>query len=230
MISLSPRLLAAARLLDGGKTVVDVGTDHAYLPVFLVESGKCGAAIALDIGAGPLENARQTVEKHGLQSAVLLRLSNGLQEIGPAEAGEICICGMGGTLIAEILSAAPWVCRPGMHLVLQPMTHGEDVRAYLCANGFTVRKEVCVTESDRHTYCCISAEWTGRVVTPSPGFLFFGTLSGQGGDAAAFAEKQFARIKKRADALRSAGTAPEEEAMLREAMNEYRARKKEAAE
>ena len=221
MVSLSPRLAAAAKLLDGGKTVADVGTDHAYIPAYLIQSGKCTCAIASDIGEMPLENARKTLQKYGLESVVLLRLSDGLKNIRPEEAEEICICGMGGTLIAEILTAAPWVCRPGMHRVLQPMTHSEDVRAYLCQNGFAVRREVCVTESDRRVYCCISADWTGQSAPVPDGFLYFGTLLGQEGDARVFARKQYLRVKKRADALSAAGVHPEEAAMLRRVIGYY---------
>ena len=222
MLFLSPRLAAAAGLLDGGKTVADVGTDHAYIPAYLIQSGKCTHVIASDIGGKPLENARQTLRKYGLEEQIELRISDGLCAYSPEEAEEICICGMGGTLIAEILAAAPWILRPGMHLVLQPMTHSEDVRAFLCGHGFLLRREVCVSEGGRHVYCCISADWVGQTEPVPAGFSYFGTLLRQEDAAAkAFVKKQYLRVKKRADALRGAGIHPEEEAMLREVIDYY---------
>ena len=202
MLRLSPRLAAAASLIEGGEKHVDIGTDHAYLPVWLVQSGKCAHVLATDIGVLPLKNAEKTLLRYGAQEAVSLRISNGLQSVRPEEAEEISICGMGGTLIADILAEAPWIKKPGMRLVLQPMTHGEDVRKYLCENGFAIRKEICITEPPRRVYCCIAAAFTGNAVQVSPGFYYFGTLLCAGGAAKAYVRKQYDRIVTRAEAIR----------------------------
>ena len=221
MLRLRPRLAAAASLVDGSGKVVDVGTDHAYLPVWLIQNGKCRHVLASDVGVLPLGNAEKTLRRCGLETAVSLRISDGLKNIRPEEADEIVICGMGGTLIAQILNDAPWIRRPEMRLVLQPMTHGEDVRRYLCENGFSIRKELCVTEAPNRVYCCIGAIWTGERQPSSPGYYYFGTLLHAPGAAQIYVRKQLDRIVTRADALAQARRYPEEEAMLREAIAYY---------
>ena len=106
------RLAAAAQLVRGGGSIADIGTDHAYLPAFLILTGKCTRALACDIGKGPLLSAERALRRLGLTEKIGLRLSDGLAEVSPEEADEIAVCGMGGTLIARILSDAPWIRRP----------------------------------------------------------------------------------------------------------------------
>lgn len=221
MIRLSARLAAVASLLVGGDKTVDVGTDHAYLPVYLIQTGKCSRVLASDIGALPLENARKTILRFGLEEKISLRISNGLEKILPEEADEICICGMGGTLISDILTAAAWVPSKGRHLVLQPMTHSEDVRKYLCENGFHIDRELCVSDSDRRVYCCISAVWTGEQADCDPGFYYFGNLIGREGAAEQYTEKQINRVKTRCSALMKADRYPEEACLLRRVIAYY---------
>lgn len=220
MMKLTERLSAAASLVDGGGSLADVGTDHAYLPAYLCLNGKIRFAIASDIGEGPLLNAEKTVKEYGLSDKIQLRLSDGLQNIKENEADEIVIAGMGGILISEILTAARWVRRKGMHLVLQPMTHPEDVRRYLYENGFVIEKELCVREG-RRVYICISAYWENKKENPPTGRLYFGRLINEKGDAEIYVQKQYDRIKKRADALRASASNPEEEEMLRQVLEFY---------
>ena len=218
MQELRPRLKAAAGLVRGGMVVADIGTDHAYLPAWLLLNGVAPCVIACDIGELPLQNAAQTVRIYHLAGRIDLRVSDGLEKVRPEEYGEATICGMGGTLIAEILEKAD--LPEDAHLVLQPMTHVEDVRAWLCRNGFVVDREVCVRDAGR-VYCCISADRTGTPVEATPGFCYFGTLTGETEEERAFLKKTCARVKTRADALAAAGRYPEEQAMLRQALDYY---------
>ena len=103
-VNLTPRLSAVASLVKGGGIIADIGTDHGYLPVFLVQNGIVPGAIAADIGKMPLENARKTVVEYGLTDKIQLRLSDGLKEFVSTDASEIIFAGMGGTLIAEKLA------------------------------------------------------------------------------------------------------------------------------
>ena len=215
------RLSAAACLAYGGEGFVDIGTDHAYLPAFLVLNGKCPRALACDIGMGPLQNAAATLERFGLKDKIELRISDGLKNVSPNEAKEIAICGMGGTLIARILSDALWIKKNGMRLILQPMTHAEDVRRYLNENGFSVDREIIVSEGKR-LYCCVSAHYDAVVRAQSPGFYFFGTQSTDDPAAMRYLKKQAKRLSDRAAALELAGQQPEEAAILREALSFYR--------
>ena len=213
MISLGIRLRAAASFVRGCGVLADIGTDHAYLPVFLIQSGLASHVIASDIGEGPLGNAKKTVEAYGLTDAVELRLSNGLQQYMPNEVNEILICGMGGNLIEEILTAAPWVKSPNMHLVLQPMTHAEDVRRYLCENGFEIEKELAVADGGR-VYLQLSALWTGQKKNYPVGYYYFGSLLHQNDAAQTIVKKQLKRVKTRLSSLMKVGRNPEEQALL----------------
>ncbi len=159
MITLDKRLSAVAALVRYGSRLADIGTDHAYLPVHLVQAGVCPAAIASDIGAGPLDAARHTVTTAGLTSKIALRLGDGLSTVTADEVEDIAIAGMGGETIAAILEAAPWVQDSRIRLILQPMTRAEDLRRWLLQNGFSVIEEHLVIDG-RHLYPVLAAEYT----------------------------------------------------------------------
>lgn len=148
---LTPRLMAAASLVTPGAAVADIGTDHALLPAYLTAMGICPRAVASDLRPGPLSRARETVERFGLSDRVRLVLSDGLDGISPDDASDIVLCGMGGELIADILSRADWV-RDGRHaLILQPMTGIDKLRSWLFQNGFAAERETLAAEG-RHIY------------------------------------------------------------------------------
>ena len=144
-LELTPRLQLLADWVPPGAKLADVGTDHAYLPVWLLLHGRVECAIASDLRRGPLERARQTGnawQVHDLD----LRLGDGLTGIRPEEADTIVIAGMGGEHIAAILAAAPWT-RDGRHtLLLQPMTHAEDLRGFLADRGYAIVREALVRD------------------------------------------------------------------------------------
>lgn len=147
-IELTPRLRMVADLLPADKILVDVGTDHAYLPSAMIQEGKIGAAIAADLREGPLSRAMETVRECGLNEQVSFRLCNGLMGISPEEVEAVSIAGMGGETIAEILKAAAWVREKEISLVLQPMSSMEDLRIWLVDNGFSILKEDLAQEGD----------------------------------------------------------------------------------
>lgn len=159
MITLDKRLSAVAALVRQGSRLADIGTDHAYLPVYLVQSGVCPSAIASDIGAGPLDAAYRTVTENGLTSEIALRLGDGLATVTAGEVEDIAIAGMGGETIAAILEAAPWVQNEGIRLILQPMTRAEDLRRWLLTHGFSVLEEHLIIDG-RHLYPVMAAEYT----------------------------------------------------------------------
>ena len=160
MITLDKRLSAVAALVRQGSRLADIGTDHAYLPVHLVQAGVCPSAIASDIGAGPLDAARRTVTENGLTSEIALHLGDGLSTVSADEIDDIAIAGMGGETIAAILEAAPWVKDTRLRLILQPMTRAEDLRRWLLTHGFTVLEEHLITDG-RHLYPVLAAHYTG---------------------------------------------------------------------
>lgn len=171
MVQLSPRLAAVAALVRRGAPMADIGTDHAYLPAYLVETGAVPRAIAGDVMAGPLEAARHTVESAGLAAQIELRLGDGLQVLQPGEVASVTLCGMGGALMASLLAAADLT---GIErLVLQPMESPERLRAWLSSNGWRILHEELVEDSGR-IYVVLAAERGEQVLTP--GELLIGPL------------------------------------------------------
>ena len=148
-IKLSPRLQMAADMVRTGVVAVDIGTDHAYIPVYLLQAGICPSAVAADLREGPLANARATVSAYGLEQNILLRLSDGFDNIGTGEGQDFILAGMGGTLIAGLLGRTAWLKDSSKRLIIQPMTHAEDVREFLCKQGFEILFEKACFEEHR---------------------------------------------------------------------------------
>lgn len=189
-----------------GKKIADIGSDHAYLPAYLIENGISPSAIAADIGVGPLENARKAVSSSPLlKEKIEFRLSDGLKEISPTEAEDIVIAGMGGILISEILTSAPWVKEETKRLILQPMSHAEDVRRYLCENGFEIIKENASSDV-KHCYLCIVAEFRNKPNDKDEAFYYRGLIEKVGtDDAKRYHNARMSSITKKYTALKNAG-------------------------
>ena len=159
-LELSPRLALLAGWVPVGTTLADVGTDHGYLPVWLLSHGQVRYAIASDLRKGPLKRAKETGQTYGADG-IDYRLCNGLTDIRPDEAETIVIAGMGGENIASILAAAPWTA-DGQHiLLLQPQTHAEDLRRFLMEHGYTIHREALVY--DRGTMYPVMEAAGGRM-------------------------------------------------------------------
>lgn len=135
------RLLSALPYLTRGGSCIDVGTDHAYLPIYLVSEGIVSRAMACDINKGPLESAKEHIRAAGLEAQIDTFLTDGLQGLEGFGADDIMIFGMGGELIIKILDEAPWVKNAGIGLILQPMSRANLLRAYLVENGFEITGE-----------------------------------------------------------------------------------------
>ena len=148
-LNLSPRLLKIARLLPKSKSLADIGTDHAYIPVWALKNHITDFAVASDINKGPLERARENVLKSDLSEKVSLRIGPGLSTVTPGEAETIIIAGMGGILISDILAAAKDVVSEAKCLILQPMTAIKELREYISQNSFTLTGEYLVREDEK---------------------------------------------------------------------------------
>lgn len=128
--------------------MADIGTDHAYLPVSLILSGRISRAIAADIRPGPLEHARRTAEEYGVSERLDFRLCDGLAGIAPQECDTVAVAGMGGETIAGILAQAPWAGE-GKRLILQPQSTQNVLRRFLVENDYCILSEQVVREGDR---------------------------------------------------------------------------------
>lgn len=203
VLKLSERLSAAASLVRGGGIVADIGTDHGYLPIYLIQSGKIQGAIAADIGKKPLENAARSVAQYELTNKITLRISDGLNSFFENDADEFVFAGMGGTLIAEKLRETPWIKNGKYHFIFQPQSRAEDLREFLFSNGFEIGREIATHEGRRY-YIAFDAVYTGEIFDFSVADCFLGKLP-KTEDAKTHIEKQISRLQKKYDATAEAG-------------------------
>lgn len=160
-MKLTDRLLKIASLVTKGKKVADIGTDHGYIPVYLLNKGHVDYAVLADVNKGPLENARKEVRHNNLIDKVDLRLGSGIEVLEVNEVDEVIIAGMGGILIGELLEAKKQVAQSVDKLILQPMQAQNELRKYLLNNGYEILDEVLVKE-DFRIYEIIVAKYTGK--------------------------------------------------------------------
>jgi len=152
MIELSKRLLTAASEVKEGARLADIGSDHAYLPIYLVEKDKISYALAGEVAKGPYNHAKEEVEKEGLCKSIDVRYGNGLEIINTAdEINSVTICGMGGILIADILARGleKGFIEGREQLVLQPNVAEEYLRNFLQKNNYRIQNEVIVEENGK---------------------------------------------------------------------------------
>ena len=148
-MNLTPRLKIIADSIQGFETLADIGSDHAYLPIYLVKNGRVKIVIATDVNSGPAEISRKRIKNHGLEPKVSVREGNGLRVINPGEAEVIVIAGMGGILIGDILDKGIDVAKSARLLILQPMRDSEKVREWLLEHGFDIIDEELVKDQDK---------------------------------------------------------------------------------
>ncbi len=170
MVKLSKRLEALAAMVTDGSRVCDVGCDHGWLSIALVQSGKSPAAIAMDINRGPLEAARGHVTACCLEDRIDLRLSDGLAGLKPGEADTVVIAGMGGNLIRRILENGKDVLQTVRELVLSPQSEVPAVRRYLRRNGWRILDETMVWEDGKYYFLMKAVPFTEEnAIITAPG-------------------------------------------------------------
>ena len=173
--TLSPRLNKISELINDSDVTADIGTDHAYLPVSLVYSGKSKYVIASDIKTGPIKRAESTVKKYDMSDFISLRQGAGLETITPGDnVDTIVIAGMGGLVVSSILENSPEILNQAKKIILQPMTMVPELRDYLYKGDFKNIKEYLAVEENK-IYNIISAEpGKDKYEEPSPVELFLG--------------------------------------------------------
>ena len=150
MIELSKRLQAVADFVTPSECIVDIGTDHAYIPIYLVEKNYTNKAIAMDVNEGPLKKAREHISSAGLEDRIECRLSDGLRNLGENEAKCAIIAGMGGALIIRILQDGERQALNLKELILQPQSEISKVRAFLLEQGYQIQLEEMVLEEGKY--------------------------------------------------------------------------------
>ena len=156
------RLLAVADLVSDGAYLADVGTDHAYLPLYLAELGKLSGAVASDIHKGPLESAEKNIREAGFADLISTVLTDGLQGLEPYPVTDVAIAGMGGLMIKGILEKASAFKERSVKFILQPMQHIPDLRRYLGESGFAIENDTQAT-ADGKFYQIILCTYDGTV-------------------------------------------------------------------
>ena len=191
-IPISKRLLCCAQYVDPGARVADIGTDHGYLGIYLLEHGLAEHVLACDLRPMPLQKAQENAARFGAGARMTFLLSDGMAALTPDAADTIVCAGMGGDLIVRILSACEWVRSDRYCLILQPQSAGQALRLWLAENGFRVERETLVKDGG-FLYTVLSARWDGESRTLSPGSQFVSQqlLS----DASPLLPEYFARIE-----------------------------------
>ncbi len=213
-MKLGQRLLSAAALCRGEK-IIDVGSDHAFLPIWLILNGKCVRAAASDVNVMPLERGRAAAKKFGVDDRMDFYLSDGLDR-AEGEYDTAFVCGMGGIMICDIISRAGDRVK---RWVLQPMTNAELLRAYLWDNGYAVAEESYAVEN-RKPYAVIAAEKTDVKTAYSCADTYLGKTRPQSEEYRLYVKKVLASAEKRSRGKKcERADASEEEALIAECVS-----------
>ena len=148
-MKLSPRLKAVADFVAPGSVVADVGTDHAYIPIYLISKGISPRAIATDVKEGPLSNAMKNIKYYGFESLIETRLGYGLEPLKYSKFDVLIIAGMGGILTIDILENGYEIATSCKNIILQPMNAQEKVRKWLHDNSLKIKDEKLAKEYDK---------------------------------------------------------------------------------
>ena len=157
LMKLSKRLQFIADLVTAGNIVADIGTDHGFVPVYLVRSGKCPRALAVDISKGSLQKAEELTEKAGLSDLIECRLSDGFEKLLPGEADTAIISGMGGIMMSNIMEAHPEVAESFKELILSPQRDADLVRTVVTCHGFAIINDETLIDKNKE-YIVIKAQ------------------------------------------------------------------------
>lgn len=193
------RLKCAAGMVTKSGISCDVGTDHAYLAVYLTENNISKSCIACDIADGPLEAARKTVAESRVADRINIIKSDGLDNVEPNGITDVIMCGMGGELIADIISHAEWL-KNGINIIAQPMTRADWFRKWLYSNGFEIcREEAC--RADRFVYTVMQIRYTGAVSEVDDYFATVGRLDISKDISKEYALEKTKRMKTAAEGM-----------------------------
>ena len=155
------RLSLLTEKIPDGTGVVDVGTDHGYIPIYLASNGYSGNILASDINIGPLNSCIKNAEEAGVDEKISFILCNGLEKCPPTAVDTILIAGMGGDTICGILDRDEWIMDSSYLLILQPMTKAEILRYWLANNGFEIISEELCEDSGK-VYQIITSRFGGH--------------------------------------------------------------------
>ncbi len=181
-------------MVTGKGTAVDVGTDHAYLPVFLIDNKICKNVIAADIADGPLEAARATVLKNNMNDMISVVKSDGLKNVDHENVTDVIMAGMGAETISGIIDAAPWL-KNSVNIIIQPMTKIPFLRKWLYSRGFEIVKEEAVSDAE-FIYTVMKVRYSGYTVKINETAANTGVFDYKDPLSCEFVKKQAGKIEK----------------------------------
>ncbi|MBP2626343.1 MAG: hypothetical protein H6Q68_1054 [Firmicutes bacterium] len=165
-MKLSGRLAALAAFVPQGARMADIGTDHAYLPIELVQKNIAISAVAGDVHIGPYQAAKDNIEGLGLHNKISVRFGDGLSVLSPGEVDTVIIAGMGGSTIIEILNSNPEITSTLSRLILQPMVATATVRRWLSTNKWRIIDEALVQDDGRLYEIVVAEQGVGLITEP----------------------------------------------------------------
>lgn len=168
-MELSKRLAAIASFAPAGCRVADVGTDHGYVPIYLVKEGIAKEALAMDVRKGPLARAEEHIRAYQLEGRVTTRLSDGLAQLKEGEADTVIIAGMGGGLMVRILEGRTHLNGCVHTYVLSPQSDWDRVRRFLRREGMRILREEMIEEDGKFYPILLVKDEGGECVGPCPG-------------------------------------------------------------
>ncbi len=173
---------ALADQVSACAVLADIGTDHGFLPIYLVENNRIKKAIAMDVKEGPLSRAKEHIKEAGLEDKIELRLSDGVEKLQPEEARCILIAGMGGPLMEKILTKGRRICERTEELILQPQSEIKEFREFLTHHGYKFLAEDIVLDEGKFYFIMKVAhevflrEAEGYIPTKEEEFAYGGLL------------------------------------------------------
>lgn len=158
-MQLSKRLQAVVDLVTKGGSIADIGCDHAYISIYLMEHKIAEKVVAMDVNKGPLERAKENIKKYQFEDSIEIRQSDGIKALKPGEVHKLLIAGMGGNLMCNILAGNPDVLAEVEELVLQPQSENREVRQYIEKLGFRIIEENMLIDEGKY-YVMMKAKRT----------------------------------------------------------------------
>lgn len=165
-MQISKRLKEVAHLVTKGSRVADIGCDHAYTSIYMIEKEIASNVIAMDVNQGPIDRAKENIKRYRMENRIQVRKSNGLDRLETGEVDTVLIAGMGGALMVQILMAHPKILSEVQEVVLQPQSEVFKVREMLSEQGFSIVMERMMIEDDKY-YVMMKGKRSSGLANPS---------------------------------------------------------------